>query len=76
MQCGILSTIPIPIPIVGLCPVGFWPVGFCPWDFVLWDFVLWDFVRGILSCGILDCGIMSGYRTCPRLLDLYLEVGF
>ena len=33
MQCGILSTIPIPIPIVGLCPVGFWPVGFCPVGF-------------------------------------------
>ena len=33
MQCGILSTIPIPIPIVGLCPLGFWPVGFCPVGF-------------------------------------------
>ena len=58
MQCGILSTIPIPIPIVGLCPVGFWPVGFCPWDFVLWDFV-----RGILSVGFWTVGL------CPNTVS-------
>ena len=47
MQYGILSTIPIPIPIVGLCPVGFWTVGF--WTVGFWTVGLCPDTVGYMS---------------------------